>query len=46
MSRPALTKLKAWHERLPPLTQEVTVPATGEVKVNLTLGIKNLPKAN
>jgi len=37
-------KLKAWHERLPSQTQEITVPADGEVKVNFTLGIKNLPK--
>ena len=37
-------KLKAWHERLPAQTQEVTVPTNGEVKVNFTLGIKNLPK--
>jgi len=37
-------KLKAWHERLPTQVQEITVPADGEVKVNFTLGIKNLPK--
>jgi hypothetical protein len=36
-------KLKAWHERLPGETQEITVPADGEVKVDFTLGIKNLP---
>ena len=33
-------KLKAWHERLPPQVKEITVPATGEVKVDFTLGIK------
>jgi plastocyanin len=37
-------KLKAWHERLPALTQDVTVSETGEVKLDFTLGIKNLPK--
>ena len=37
-------KLKAWHERLPAQSQEITVPAEGEVKANFTLGIKNLPK--
>jgi plastocyanin len=41
---PGTYKLKAWHERLPSQTQEITVPAEGEVKVNFTLGIKNLPK--
>jgi len=37
-------KLKAWHERLPSEVKEITVPATGEVKVDFTLGINNLPK--
>ena len=37
-------KLKAWHERLPAQTQEITVPAEGEVKADFTLGIKNRPK--
>lgn len=37
-------KLKAWHERLPADEQEITVPADGEVKVDFTLGIKNLPQ--
>jgi len=41
---PGTYKLKAWHERLPPQTQEITVPEKGEVKINFTLGIKNLPK--
>jgi len=41
---PGTYKLKAWHERLPSQIQEVTVPAEGEVKMNFTLGIKNLPK--
>jgi plastocyanin len=37
-------KLKAWHERLPSQTKEITVPQSGEVKVDFTLGIVNLPK--
>ena len=41
---PGNYKLKAWHERLPSQVQEITVPADGEVKINFTLGIKNLPK--
>jgi len=41
---PGTYKLKAWHERLPSQTQEITVPAEGEVKADFTLGIKNLPK--
>lgn len=41
---PGVYKLKAWHERLPAQTQEITVPAEGELKVNFTLGINNLPQ--
>ena len=41
---PGTYKLKAWHERLPADTKEITVPADGDVKVNFTLGIKNLPQ--
>jgi len=37
-------KLKAWHERLPVATKEITVPATGEVQIDFTLGINNLPQ--
>jgi plastocyanin len=40
---PGIYKLKAWHERLPAQTQEITMPENGEVKINFTLGIKNLP---
>jgi len=36
--------LKAWHERLPPQTQEVVVPENGEVQANFTLGITGLPE--
>jgi plastocyanin len=41
---PGKYKLKAWHERLPADVQEITVPTNGEVKIDFTLGIKNLPK--
>ena len=41
---PGTYRLKAWHERLPASVQEITVPAKGEITVNFTLGIKNLPK--
>jgi len=37
-------KLKAWHERLPAQVREITVPETGEVHVDFTLGITGLPK--
>jgi len=37
-------KLKAWHERLPGQTREVTVPETGEVKIDFTLTITALPQ--
>ncbi len=37
-------KLRAWHERLPSVVQEVTVPAEGEVRADLTLGLAALPK--
>ena len=37
-------KLKAWHERLPSQTREITVAADGEVRVDFVLGITNLPK--
>ncbi|HUR44650.1 MAG TPA: carboxypeptidase regulatory-like domain-containing protein [Candidatus Saccharimonadales bacterium] len=37
-------KLTAWHKRLPMLTQEITVPAVGELKMDFKLGITNLPK--
>ena len=38
--------LHAWHERVPGQTQTITVPADGEVEVNFTLGLGNLPKVN
>lgn len=41
---PGTYKLKAWQERMPPQTLEITVPANGEVKADFTLGFKNLPK--
>ena len=41
---PGNYKLKAWHERLPSQTREIIVPETGEIGVDFTLGITNLPK--
>src|SRR3569833_1168616 len=41
---PGKYKLKAWHERLPADEKEITVPETGEVRMDFTLGIKNLPQ--
>jgi len=37
-------KLRAWHERLPSRLVEVTVPVEGEVKLDLVLGLSELPK--
>jgi plastocyanin len=37
-------RLRAWHERLPPRHETVTVPATGDVTVNFDLGVSDLPK--
>ena len=36
-------RLKAWHERLPSQSREITVPESGTMKIDFTLGIKNLP---
>jgi len=41
---PGTYKLKAWHERLPADEREITVPASGEVRADFTLSIKNLPR--
>ena|SRR5882672_739681 len=41
---PGTYKLKAWHERLPSQSREITVPETGQVRADFTLGISNLPK--
>jgi len=38
-------KVKAWHERLPGQTLEVTIPAEGEVSINFTVGVGNLSRA-
>jgi plastocyanin len=37
-------KLRAWHERMPSQAREVVVPENGEVKMDFTLGITDLPK--
>lgn len=41
---PGTYQLKAWHERLPAQTQEISVTETGDVKIDFVLGVKNLPK--
>jgi hypothetical protein len=41
---PGTYQLKAWHERLPVQTRQITVADTGEVKTDFVLGITNLPK--
>jgi plastocyanin len=41
---PGTYKLKAWHERLPMAEQQITVPADGDVKADIVMGIKNLPQ--
>ncbi|HEX7858970.1 MAG TPA: carboxypeptidase regulatory-like domain-containing protein [Verrucomicrobiae bacterium] len=41
---PGTYKLKAWHHRLPAQMKEIVVPASGEVRVDFTLGVKGLPK--
>jgi plastocyanin len=42
---PGTYHLKAWHERLPEAVKEITVPENGDVRVDFTLGIKDLPKS-
>jgi plastocyanin len=41
---PGTYKLKAWEERLPSDEKEITVPTNGTLRVDFTLGIKNLPQ--
>jgi len=41
---PGKYRMKAWHERLPSQVKEVTIPETGDVKLDFVLGITNLPK--
>ena len=41
---PGTYKLRAWHERMPSSMTDITVPATGEVKTDFVIGIKNLPQ--
>ena len=37
-------KLKAWHERMPSQVREITVPESGELKVDFVLTVSGLPK--
>jgi plastocyanin len=38
-------QLRGWHERLPHQDRTVTVPKSGEVRVDFDLGLADLPKA-
>ena len=41
---PGNYRLKAWHERLPSQSREITVTADGDLRMDFVLGITNLPK--
>lgn len=41
---PGNYKLKAWYERLPAEVKEITVPESGDIKVDFVLTVKGLPK--
>jgi plastocyanin len=41
---PGTYELTAWHERLPDKTVPVTIKGDEDVKVDITMGIENLPK--
>lgn len=41
---PGTYKVKAWHAWLPGQIREITVPESGDLKLDFTLGIKGLPK--
>jgi hypothetical protein len=41
---PGVYRLRAWHERLPYESKEISVPESGEVRVDFVLGIKGLPQ--
>lgn len=40
---PGVWKLKAWHERLPAVVRQVTVPESGEVQVDFRMGPVSTP---
>ncbi len=37
-------RFKAWHERLPAQTREISIPESGIVHIDFTLGVGTLPK--
>jgi hypothetical protein len=41
---PGAYRFKAWHERLPAQTREITIPESGIVRTDFTLGVGTLPK--
>ena len=40
---PGTYRLRAWHERLPSQTREITVPAEGGVTADFVLTLASLP---
>jgi plastocyanin len=41
---PGTYRVRAWHERFPSKVVELTVPATGEAKIDFALSLGDLPK--
>jgi len=41
---PGTYTLKAWHERLPASSREITLPEDGDLRVDFVLGIRGLPQ--
>lgn len=41
---PGSYQLVAWHDRLPKHEEAITVPEGGDLKVNITMGMRSLPK--
>jgi plastocyanin len=39
---PGKYQLKAWHERMPSQSMDITVPVSGDVKMDFTLGFKSV----
>jgi hypothetical protein len=41
---PGNYKLKAWHDRMPVLSEDIVVTETGAMKKDIVMGIRGLPK--
>ena len=37
-------RLRAWHERLPPLIKDITAPAEGAITVDFEMGVQGIPR--